>query len=364
MSQARMNDSSDTMIFTGNIYIFHTFDVGDDVDLLAVSKMQAVVPITHKAKHFKHHHAPLAIQLKNKKTSTHFSMCKVHNFGGICLTYKIAFQDTLKNLKKSYEQIVNAHYDKSLQDALAIFQVIEPAISQPTFAKARSSYSTLQIDPHLQVKDLKELQKIYGDTIASMLRLETETLSEYQISEIWESAIGYYREELMVIDADSSFIYTKDYLDIIDLFEFGAIHHLELRFFDRVLDEKLNEIYEGKVKQTTWASYMPFYTMFSDGPIEKLWKMKVDISVITERLESSIKIANEKYLSEIHQLLTEHMEIKQWQESIDRKLKIIESVQTSHQHKIETNREDMISILITILIFIELVIGILNYFGK
>jgi hypothetical protein len=197
-----------------------------------------------------------------------------------------------------------------------------------------------------------------------MLKLETETLSEYQISEIWQAAIGYYRGELMVIDTDSSFIYTNDYIDILELFEFGAIQHLELRYFDRLLDEKLNELYEGKVKQITWNSYIPFYTMFTDDPIEKLWKMKVDISVISERLESSIKISNEQYLSEIYHLLTEHMDIKRWQESIDRKLKIIESVQSSHQHKIETNREDMISILITILIFIELVIGILNYFGK
>ena len=78
-------------------------------------------------------------------------------------------------------------------------------------------------------------------------------------------------------------------------------------------------------------------------------------------LDSNIKLASEPYFSELYDLLVDNLDIKSWREGIDRKLRIVESVQTGYQRKIETNREDMLSLLITILIFIELIIGILSY---
>src|SRR5207245_1208873 len=101
-----------------------------------------------------------------------------------------------------------------------------------------------------------------------------------------------------------------------------------------------------------------------EDPIDLLWKLKVDISVITERLESTIKLAGEPYFSELYSLLVDTLDLKNWQEGIASKLKIVESVQTSHQHKIETYREDLISLLIVILIFTELIVGILHYYGR
>lgn len=355
----------DEGIFSGNIYIFHAFDIGDDINISAIQKMDTISVIDQKIpKYFKEYHVPLTIELKNKKKKNTLLNCKIHNFGGLSLTYKIPFKNSFKDLRKTCANLIELYNEQSLQDGATIYHIIKPAITQASFTKAHSFYIMFQVNPHPSIVEPSALQKTQGEAIATILRLETETLSEHQISEIWDSAIGYFRGELMVIDTDASFIYTNDYEDIINLFEFVNIQQLELRYFDRTLDQKLTDIYEGNVKQITWHSYVPFYTMFGDDPIERLWKMKVDISVITERLESSIKIANEPYLSELYNLLNEHMDIKGWKDSIERKLKIIESVQTSHQHKIETNREDMISILISLLIFIELVVGLLNYMGK
>jgi len=55
------------------------------------------------------------------------------------------------------------------------------------------------------------------------------------------------------------------------------------------------------------------------------------------------------------------LDIKNWNSAIDRKLSIIRDVQTVYQHKMDAVREDILSILIIILIFIELVVGILSY---
>ena len=59
---------------------------------------------------------------------------------------------------------------------------------------------------------------------------------------------------------------------------------------------------------------------FSVILLASLRKLKADISVITERLESSIKIAGEPYYSEIHNLLADKLDLKNWHDGIDRKL--------------------------------------------
>jgi len=83
------------------------------------------------------------------------------------------------------------------------------------------------------------------------------------------------------------------------------------------------------------------------------------INIITDI--KSVKLAGEPYLSEIYEELVDKLDLKSWHDGIDRKLKILENIQTVYRHKIDTNREDMLTILIIVLIFIELVIGTLHY---
>ena len=99
----------------------------------------------------------------------------------------------------------------------------------------------------------------------------------------------------------------------------------------------------------------------SRSPIDELGKLRVDISVITERLEGSIKLAGEAYFSELYSLLVDKLGLEDWKESIAKKLSIIKDIRSVFQQKIDAAREDLLSVLIIILIFIELVIGLLHY---
>ena len=90
----------------------------------------------------------------------------------------------------------------------------------------------------------------------------------------------------------------------------------------------------------------------------ELSKLKVDISVITERLEGSIKIAGEPFYSELYALLIEKRDLKNLKESIDKKLGILNDVLSVLQQKIDAIREDMLTVSIILLIFLELIIAL------
>lgn len=347
-------------VFSGNVYIFYSFDVGDDIDLEKVKESQLLLrrPFI-LSKYFKNYHVPLAVELPHPHSSTRCISAKLHEFGVISLTYKIPFEDTLDNLRKEINSLEDEYREQSVIDAGSIFKRIKGDIKQARFFHLRSSYLLVQVDPETSV-DVTQLKELYGSTIASLLRFETETLSEFQKNEILESAIGYYRGALVIIDTDATFIYEDDYDELLDIFEFANVQQVELQYFDRLLDQQLNAVYERQMKRLTFKSVLPFIGTLKSDLVGDLGKLKVDISVITERLESSIKLAGEAYISDIYMLLVEKLAIQNWRDSLNRKLDIIKDVRTFYQNKVDALREDFLSVLIIVLIFIEVLLGIMN----
>lgn len=348
-------------IFEGNIYLFHAFDVGDDINLEKVKASGVVIPQPLSlSKFFKNYHLPLAIEIPEAEKSPTCISAKIHNFGVISLIYKIPFKDTLENIRQQLDGIDNQWAEKSLIDVEVIFKNIRPYIAKSHFFHTRSSYVLIQVEPQPNLLDMVKLKDTYGGVIASTVRFETETLSENQKNEILASAIGYFRGDLFVIDTEAAFIYDDEYHDILDFFEFANIQHLELRYFDRILEQQLNYIYEGRVRKVPLKAYFPFIGTLSKGPVDELDKLKVDISVIAERLEGSVKLASDPYYSEFYSLLIEKRELKNLKDAIDKKLAIIKDVLSTLQHKTEAIREDMLTVSIIVLIFIELILGIIS----
>lgn len=359
-----MNDGIDKNrqhIFSGNIFIFQAFDIGEDINLEQVRQSEAILvrPLA-LSKYFKNYHTPLPIDLPHPHASSKFNHSNLHSFGVISLAYKIPFRDTLENVRRKLATIDPEFQEQGVIDASSIYRIIKQYVKQARFFHLRTSYVVIQVDPQpeLSVVNFKDL---YAGVIASLLRFETENLSEYQKDEILNSAMGYYREDLFIIDTQAAFVYDDEYEDILDLFEFANIQQLELQYFDKMLDQQLNVVYQREVRSLPLKVYMPFFGSLPKDLIGSLGILKVDISVIIERLESSIKIAGEEYISEIYSVLVEKLDLKKWKESINTKLEIIKDINSVYQNKVDSIREDFLSVLIIVLIFIELIVGILSY---
>lgn len=362
-----MNDSIQSsnkekgQIFSGNIYIFHALDVGYEID---TDKIKASNALTIKPlslpKYFKNYHMPLAVELPTKAQKSSCVSCKLHNFGPIALTYKIPFKDTLENVRLKLQDTVGKFHEESITDAKSVFDKIERFTSRPQFFQTRSAYVVIQVDQQPAVLNIDDFKKNYGGLIASMLRFETETLSEYQKNEILQDALGYFRADMVVVDTEAAFIYDDDYAEILDLIEFCNIQNLELRYFDRLLDNQLNIIYEEKMGRIAPIYYLPFIRPPWAGPTRDLGKLRVEISVITERLDNSIKLAGEAYFSELYDLMVVKLGLKNWHNSINKKLEIIGDIRAVYQNKIDAIREDMLSLLVILLILIEVIIGLMK----
>lgn len=349
-------------VFSGNFYLFHSFDVGDDMDLEKIKNSQVLLrrPL-QQPKYFKNYHVPLGVELPHPHPHSSCISIKLHSFGVIALVYKIPFNQTVEQIRSEINNIDQEYNEQSVADAGSIFKLIKRFIKQPRFFHLRSSYVLIQVDPRPDTTVLN-LKEQLGSGIASLLRFETESLSEFQINDILEGAIGYYRGDLLIIDTEAAFLYDDDYDEMLDLFEFANLQHLELQYYDRLLDQQLTAVYEREVKKLPWSTYLPLIGTLKTDTVSELGNLKVDISVITERLESNIRLASEPYYGEIYSLLIEKLDLDTLKESINKKLSIIYDISSVYQHKIDTAREDLLSVLIIVLILIEVIIGLMHYF--
>ncbi len=149
-----------SLTFSGNIFIFYAYDVGEDINLEKVEKTRAItkVPLS-LPKYFKTYHVPLAVELPHPHGTSHCISCKIHSFGAISLAYKIPFRDTLENLRIDFNEIVNSYQEQSVIDAKSVFMRIRKTIAQPQFFQTSASYVVIQVNPQSDKINLADLQK-------------------------------------------------------------------------------------------------------------------------------------------------------------------------------------------------------------
>ncbi len=348
-----VQDSTPLPPFSGNIYIFSAFDIGEEIKFDLVKKSKDVqVGKIQVSKFLKNYHLPLEIELPHPNESARCISSKIHPFGAISLIYKVPIVSSLHDLRQTLIDIDKKYQHHSIHDAYSIYKKIKPFIIKPNFFQLKNYYTVIQIDSNKDISGT-QIKEQHGHVIASLLRFEIETLSDYQKDEIINSSIGYFKKDLVIIDTEAAFVYDPQYEEILDFFELGNIQQLELHYFDKLLDKQLTLLYNQKNPKLPLLSYMPFIGSRYFDPIGDLNRIKVDISVITERLESSIKIVGEAYFSEVYDHIITQLDLRSWQKSINKKLNIIKDIRYVYQNKVDANREDLLSVLIIILIMIE-----------
>lgn len=351
----------------GNILLFYAFDLGDDINLDQIRRKDLIstykVPVSH---YFKDYHVPLAFRMLDVNGEKLLErqdaiLNKIHHFGIVSFCYKVSFDDSFEDLKKKVIEVKEKYDKQSNIDAKDVLQKILPAVVKPHFYNLKNDYFAIHVNPIEEKITPDEFKETYGSKIASLLRLETERLSDYQQDEILGSTTGYYGEDLIIIDSEAAFIYDDEYYEPMEFFEAANIEQLELQYYDRVLDKRLNYFYQQEPYKLPLKAYLPLLGSRSDLPATRLARLRVDISVITERLKNSIKRTGDAYYSKLYSMIVDKFSLQEWRRSINKKLDIIEDLHRVHQSHLEAIRDEVLTIVIIVLIALEIAVA---FFGK
>jgi hypothetical protein len=353
-------------VVNGNVLLFYSFDIGDKIDLYKIEKKGLVLKHeTPQSHYFKDYHMPLSFRLLEKNNGKTLErddavLNKIHHFGVLSFCYKIPFKDSFDQLKKKVITVKEEYDVKSEIDAKRVFKAINPTISKPHFYNLKNDYFAIHVNPLPGKITAADFQEQYEGKIASLLRLETQSLSDYQQDEILSSITGYYGEDLIIIDSEASFIYDDEFFEPMEFIESATVQQLELQYYDRILDKRLNYFYQQEHHKIPFKSYIPLIGSRIESPATVLARLRVDISVVTERLENSIKMTGDAYFSRLYDMLEEKLALWNWRDSINRKLEILGDLRQVYSHRLGAIRDEILTTVIIILIALEVVLAVVR----
>jgi hypothetical protein len=197
---------------------------------------------------------------------------------------------------------------------------------------------------------------------APLLLAETEPLNSKVKREVLANSFSYGKDDLAVITWDSALVYdASGSADILDLLEFANSQLLELRYYDSLLSKEMEKMYDalGEIETIGRYSRRRQYRKI----MNRLMKLVIDISEITERIHNSLKLTEDVFYARVYSAALGIFRTRAWAESIERKITIIQQNYTMLSNEIATQQSNILELTIVLLIMLEIFLAIAGLTG-
>lgn len=357
-------------ILKGSVLVHRVFDVGGEISLAGAEKLLAedskslrlkLATDTRKAIIIKD--APLTVELGEASLTLNgagFStknFARIWNYGVISITLELPIPkgsswDDLIKLAGGIE--VSGEIEKIATAAKnGLKKKIMASIRQPTEWGAYEDYITYFIEQLDGVESPSELLE-KADVAALILAEDRESLSKMSNSLITENVLQYAKNDLAVIDWNSALLVEPDgQRDVADLIEFSLTHLLEFRYYDDMLNLKLDELYDT-IEQKKEGVVNIFNNFYADIAEESSTRY-IEFSEFLGRIENSLKTVGDPYLATVFRSSAEQFRFDDWRKSISRKMKTLADITQLLQGEVNSKRSHWLEVIIIILIAVELV---------
>jgi hypothetical protein len=356
------------LIVKGQVVALFAFDVGYEVSLERLSAMLATTPVhplsrKKRTPTYMQYTKPPQILSLGLATG-HFAIegsiqATIFDFGAVSVAYRWPIGQGNEVSLEDLPQVSHDLYNLDLglhakEQAESLMRKIEPAIFRPRLAEMVEDYYLFIIEELDHPMSASELLAGHRGLLARTLRFETADLSRSQQDEALAQAISYYENDLALVDWNSAVIYDRDYEDTASVLELINVELLEARYIDQQLDRKINE-YGGLVrKRIEWP--IPLRTPYKQA-IQDLAELRVESSIVNERVENALKLIGDLYLARLHSAAASRFYLHEWDRIIARKLEIISDFYQVLNDRVHTAQSQALELIIVILILVELVLA-------
>jgi hypothetical protein len=344
---------------------YRVFDVGFEIDLDHAEEMLKSDSTTSRFKLRKKNQAivlndpPLEVNLEEWEYEfpDHSylvqAQAKIWSFGAVSLQFrfhmgeKCTFTDLIK-LASFSEESPSLHI-KAKEYVRSILQRISPAVEDKDLW---DQYEDYQIYLCSEVKT-KENEKILdNEKLYNLILVETEEQLDKKITQvIRQSALQYGQDDLLLVDWNSAFlIEPTSSNDTTDVIEFALCQLLEMRYYDHFLDEKLARIYK-EVSESKKSIFSKDFDKLAQDSILQY----IEVSETVEKVENTIKVVGDYFYAQVYRLALEKFRLREWQGTVDGKLKNLSEVSSLLHTQISDKRGHFLELVIIILIAIEMI---------
>jgi hypothetical protein len=349
----------------GQIVAFFAFDVGYAIALDQLRTLCAATPVQplsgkkRTPSYLQYTRAPQTLRLGDAAPFAGMNgsiYATAFDFGAVSLSWRWTLPRegiSIENLAAVAENAYTLGLEALAREHInLLFEKIKPAISRPRVSRFVEDYFLFVIEKSDQPMSAEDLLRQYASELAHTLRFERRQLSSEQIREALSQTVSYYEDDLVVIDWNAAIIYDTDYEDTAIVLELLNVALLEARFTDAELDQRISEYGKLVAPRREWP--IPLRMPYRK-PFEELAELRVDSSLLFERIENSLKLVGDLYLARVHQVAARRLHLAEWESTIAQKVEIVGDFYDVMTERVRASQSQLLELAIILLIVVEIV---------
>lgn len=350
----------------GEVYFYFCYDISEEIDLDKIDRLlgkktekYSIYTKSLSPSYMQYSIPPLFAELGSVtttycgKTVKGHILVKIYDFGAVTLRFGVDFDGDLNDLLKFSCSTERANlFSSEAEDIIRKIKIeIRDTLTNPEKKKNQSeTYTIFTIRRFDKDFSGQSLYRKYWKIIAKIVKQEHDSMSESELKTTIENSLSYYKNDLIIVDWNSAFVYdtSKDF-EVLDVIEFALIQSLELRVYDNYLDVIIQKAYGDLGKEKT--RFMLRYR----NKLNNLLYIKLEITEVVDRVENSLKLVGEPFLAKIYSLASKKFYIDTWKSSVRSKLNALENIYESLSTQVQNDIMLVLEVSIVLLFIIDLI---------
>lgn len=367
-----MTSKTPIRIKKGSVLIYRLFDVAEEINM---PQIDAIMRDSRGPDRFRvPRYIDRALVMRNPPVSFGLGeqnltikdrqvkcdvLVKVRDFGVLSFVYQIHLTpgmqwEELVKLAADLEEGSEID-DLANRQAKEIADTIKPAMKKANLWSSFEDYIIYFVEEFENDVTAKDLLQ-NADIPALLLAEDKTTLSEVTRKSLTENIFQYSDKDMTIIEWNSALVVEPGGgRDVPDILEFAVTQLMEMRYYDDLLDNKLQNLYDiiEKKRTSIWSTRY-------DRVYEEASTRYIEFIEFLERVENSLKVVGDFYLATIYRAATRRFRLNDWQSSITRKMSILAQVSNLLQGEINMRKSHILEITIILLIAYEIVVALFS----
>ena len=196
-----------------------------------------------------------------------------------------------------------------------------------------------------------QLLSTCGPQIAQIVRGENAVLSEDERTEVLQSAMSYYPNDLAVLGWNAAFVYDSlaGSETTMQLLEYANSQLLEFRHYDDLLTRELARVYDSLGKNTNFIGRWRLPREAS-----RLQTVLLDVTELTERADNAIKFLSDMFSARLYRLAASKVGVPDYKSLAQEKLRTAEELYRFLIDEFHQSRTFWLESAVVLILLIEL----------
>ena len=327
-------------MFKGHVIWLYAFDIAHDMrrEPLKTVLGRPVEPWLQTSDHrvprqsFFHrpqvvHLPPLESVLPGGSSATLKRTLKILPVGGLSLSITVPVQvEKLGDLVAWHEPPPVAAVSAVRHLVQLVVADLKGHLIQPTpITEDAEAYTVFRLDPPEAQEATNWLANNRREVAALLTQeLDTQRLSEEKVVDILSKRLGYYREDILVVDWDAALLLDREgpAQEVVHVLELANLQLCELEAYDRLLDSAMEHSYSDIERRGSHHR----------GLLRRLGELRVDLSRLSDELTHAGKFLGDWHLAKVYDAVSSRFHLEDWQRVVDDKLKTLDELYQVLKH--------------------------------